>query len=287
MRTRNHAPMFAALLALVVVGIAVWGFSFYLPGLPDGFDYRLADDDSVVVVTHVETLPQHRDQGNSDRLMAGIVAALPTAVAQLFELSSQGALSAFVLILLLVLDAVTQTVLIAALGATRTPPDDDDVFDLEAAPYFGVPGPGGIGITVRNEIRDPHVLARLGALLVDRERPEVRMAAAAALQGLTVHFLVTSSYQLRPGDRCLIHAGAGGVGGLLIQAAKHIGAEVFTTVGSTAKAAIARDHGADHVIVYTEEDFAGAIRRPIRCGTTRWRCSPGIFFWPGPWPLRL
>jgi len=87
--------------------------------------------------------------------------------------------------------------------------------------------------------------------------------AAAALQGLTAHYLVTSSYQLKAGDQCLIHAGAGGVGGLLIQLAKNIGAEVFATVGTAAKAEIARSFGADHVIEYTEEDFADAVRRDI------------------------
>ena len=88
-------------------------------------------------------------------------------------------------------------------------------------------------------------------------------AAAVALQGLTAHYLVTSSYALAAGDRCLIHAGAGGVGGLLIQMAKRIGAEVFTTVGTDEKAEIARRAGADHVIVYTEKDFSAAVREVI------------------------
>lgn len=89
------------------------------------------------------------------------------------------------------------------------------------------------------------------------------VGAAAALQGLTAHYLVTSSYPLRAGDQCLVHAGAGGVGGLLIQMAKNIGAEVFTTVGTDDKAEIARGYGADHVIVYTEQDFAAAVREVI------------------------
>ncbi|MCA8973506.1 MAG: HEAT repeat domain-containing protein [Planctomycetes bacterium] len=72
--------------------------------------------------------------------------------------------------------------LIAALGALRDPPDEDDVFDLEQAPFHGVPGPGGIGITVRNVIRDPAVERALGQLLLDRERRDVRLGAAAALQ---------------------------------------------------------------------------------------------------------
>ncbi|MCP3974855.1 MAG: quinone oxidoreductase [bacterium] len=89
---------------------------------------------------------------------------------------------------------------------------------------------------------------------------DAETAAAAALQGLTAHYLATASYQLKPGDRCLIHAGAGGVGGILIQIAKKIGAEVFTTVGSTAKVEMARQAGADHVIEYSRENFAEAVR---------------------------
>lgn len=92
---------------------------------------------------------------------------------------------------------------------------------------------------------------------------DLEVAAAVALQGLTAHYLATASYPLQPGDRCLIHAGAGGVGGLLIQIAKHLGAEVFATAGTPEKGEIARSHGADHVIVYSEEDFAAAVRKVI------------------------
>lgn len=86
------------------------------------------------------------------------------------------------------------------------------------------------------------------------------MAAAAMIQGLTAHYLAMDTYPLAPGDRCLIHAGAGGTGRLLIQLAKRLGAEVFTTVGTAEKAAIARALGADHVINYSEQDFAKEIR---------------------------
>lgn len=88
---------------------------------------------------------------------------------------------------------------------------------------------------------------------------ELRLAAAALLQGLTAHYLATDTWPLQPGDRCLIHAGAGGVGLLLTQIAKRRGAEVFTTVGTADKARLSREAGADHVIVYTEEDFQTAI----------------------------
>lgn len=84
-------------------------------------------------------------------------------------------------------------------------------------------------------------------------------AAAAILQGMTAHYLATSTFILRPGHRCLVHAGAGGVGRLLVQVAKHMGAEVFTTVGSEDKAAVARDAGADHVINYRVEPFEQAV----------------------------
>jgi len=85
------------------------------------------------------------------------------------------------------------------------------------------------------------------------------VAAAIPLQGMTAHFLTRDTFPLQPGDRCLIHAGAGGVGLLLIQIAKLIGAEVFTTVGSPGKAELAKAAGADHTILYREVDFAAAI----------------------------
>ena len=84
-------------------------------------------------------------------------------------------------------------------------------------------------------------------------------AAAAMLQGLTAHYLVTDTFRLRAGHRCLIHAGAGGTGLLLIQMAKRAGAEVFTTVGTPAKAELASAAGADHAILYDQTDFAEAI----------------------------
>lgn len=85
-------------------------------------------------------------------------------------------------------------------------------------------------------------------------------AAASMIQGLTAHYLAVDTYPLAAGDRCLIHAAAGGTGRLLVQLAKAAGAEVFATVGSPAKAEIASSAGADHVIDYTEVDFADEIR---------------------------
>ena len=82
------------------------------------------------------------------------------------------------------------------------------------------------------------------------------VGAAAMLQGITAHYLVHGSYALGNGDTALIHAGAGGVGLLLIQMAKRLGARVLTTVSTAEKAELARGAGADEVILYTEHDFA-------------------------------
>jgi NADPH2:quinone reductase len=79
--------------------------------------------------------------------------------------------------------------------------------------------------------------------------------AALMLQGMTAHYLATSTYPLREGDRCLVHAAAGGVGLLLVQMAKRRGAFVVGTAGTDEKAALARAAGADEVIVYTRQDF--------------------------------
>lgn len=92
------------------------------------------------------------------------------------------------------------------------------------------------------------------------ETIELDVACAMPIQALTAHYLHTDSYPLGPSDRCLIHAGAGGTGRLLIQMAKRVGAEVFATVGTVEKADIARRAGADHVIIYTQTDFADAVR---------------------------
>ncbi len=86
-------------------------------------------------------------------------------------------------------------------------------------------------------------------------------AAAAMLQGMTAHYLACSTYALKSGDRCLIHAAAGGVGLLLVQIAKQRGAFVIGTAGSDEKAQLARGAGADEVIVYTRQDFVAETKR--------------------------
>jgi NADPH2:quinone reductase len=88
-----------------------------------------------------------------------------------------------------------------------------------------------------------------------------RMAAALMLQGMTAHYLCSSTYRLRAGDSCLVHAAAGGVGLLLVQMAKRRGARVIGTVSTEEKARLAREAGADEVILYTREDFVAAVER--------------------------
>jgi NADPH2:quinone reductase len=85
-------------------------------------------------------------------------------------------------------------------------------------------------------------------------------AAAAMLQGLTAHYLVTSTYSVKPGDTVLVHAAAGGMGLLLTQLVKARGGKVIGTVSTPEKEALAREAGADEVIRYTETDFVAAVR---------------------------
>ena len=88
-----------------------------------------------------------------------------------------------------------------------------------------------------------------------------RAGAAALLQGITAEYLCESTYPVRAGDHALVHAGAGGVGLLLIQILKQKGAIVYTTVSSPEKAALAREAGADEAILYTRTDFVEAIKQ--------------------------
>ena len=93
------------------------------------------------------------------------------------------------------------------------------------------------------------------------EGTDLRLAAAIMLQGMTAHYLAHTTWPLKPGDTCLVHAGAGGVGLLLTQMAKRAGARVLTTVSTDEKARLSREAGADEVILYTRDDFAEAVRR--------------------------
>ncbi|PYO68952.1 MAG: NADPH:quinone reductase [Gemmatimonadetes bacterium] len=88
-----------------------------------------------------------------------------------------------------------------------------------------------------------------------------RQAAAALLQGMTAHYLACTTYPLKAGDTCLVHAAAGGVGLLLCQIASRRGARVIGTVSTREKAALAREAGARDVILYTEQDFEAEVKR--------------------------
>jgi NADPH2:quinone reductase len=90
---------------------------------------------------------------------------------------------------------------------------------------------------------------------------DTKMGAAAMLQGMTAHYLTHSTYPVKKGDTILVHAGAGGTGQMIIQIAKMLGATVIATVSTEAKAKIARETGADHVILYTQQDFAEEVKK--------------------------
>jgi NADPH2:quinone reductase len=90
---------------------------------------------------------------------------------------------------------------------------------------------------------------------------ESHLGAAVMLQGITAHYLATSTYPIQRGDRCLIHAVAGGVGLLLCQIAKRRGAWVVGTTSTPEKAKLAHEAGADEVILYTQQDFVAEVKR--------------------------
>jgi NADPH:quinone reductase len=92
------------------------------------------------------------------------------------------------------------------------------------------------------------------------EAIDMRLAAAMMIRGMTARCLLLETYKVKHDDTILIHAAAGGLGLIMCQWAKHLGATVIGTVSSDEKAAIARAHGCDHTIVYTREDFAERVR---------------------------
>jgi NADPH2:quinone reductase len=90
---------------------------------------------------------------------------------------------------------------------------------------------------------------------------DFHQAAASMLQGMTAHYLTHSTWPLKPGDSCLVHAAAGGAGGLIVQMAKKLGAVVIGTTSTPAKAEIAKAAGCDHVVNYTEQEFDVEVKR--------------------------
>jgi len=106
-----------------------------------------------------------------------------------------------------------------------------------------------------------HVVAPSDRLVPVPDGVTSAQAAAAMLQGMTAHYLVRSTYPLQAGEVCLVHAAAGGVGLLLCQLARNIGAHVIGTVSTEEKARLARDAGARDVILYRDADFVTEARR--------------------------
>jgi NADPH:quinone reductase len=140
---------------------------------------------------------------------------------------------------------------------------------VEGAGEVAALGEGVSGVSVGDKVAYAGAMgsyAELAAVPADRLVPlpagvSTEIGAAAMLQGMTAHYLSHGSYALKGGDTALIHAGAGGVGLLLIQMAKMRGARVLTTVSTEEKEALARGAGADEVIRYNELNFADEVMR--------------------------
>ncbi len=139
----------------------------------------------------------------------------------------------------------------------------------EAAGTVAAVGPGVAEPKVGDRVAYTSILgayAEYAVVPADRvvslpDALSAKQGAAVMLQGLTAHYLATSTYALKPGDACLVHAAAGGVGLLLCQIAKLRGARVLGTVSTREKGALARAAGAAEVILYTEQDFELEVKR--------------------------
>ncbi len=142
------------------------------------------------------------------------------------------------------------------------------VLGMEGAGVIEEVGPDVIDLAVGDRVsycmhRGSYAEQRLinaSHLIKLDDRTTDETAAASTLQGLTAHYLVRDLYKVKPGDTALVHAAAGGVGLLVCQWAKHLGATVIGTVGTGEKAALAQAHGCDHPILYREVDFGKAVR---------------------------
>lgn len=140
---------------------------------------------------------------------------------------------------------------------------------LEGAGTVNAVGAGVTGLAEGDRVAWKSVAGSYAEQVVANEDDVVKIpgavatktAAAVMLQGLTAHYLVNSTYPIREGDTCLIHAAAGGVGLLLVQMAKMRGARVIGTTSTDEKAALARGAGADDLILYTEQDFEAEVQR--------------------------
>ena len=138
---------------------------------------------------------------------------------------------------------------------------------LEGAGTIIAIGDAVEGFTVGDNVGWTYVLGSYAGqhlIPVDQAIPipdgiDKSVVAAVLLQGLTAHYLAIDTFPIAEGDRCLIHAGAGGVGLLLTQIVKMRGAQVVSTVGSDEKAELSKAAGADHVVVYSRDDFKESI----------------------------
>lgn len=139
----------------------------------------------------------------------------------------------------------------------------------EAAGTVVALGPGASGFAVGDRVvcyrsalaaYAEYVLAPADRVVRLPEGVSTEQGAAVMLQGMTAHYLASTTYPLKPGDTCLVHAAAGGTGLLLCQIARKRGARVIGTVSTAAKEALARAAGAHEVIRYTETDFVAAVR---------------------------
>ncbi|HYK41557.1 MAG TPA: quinone oxidoreductase [Thermoanaerobaculia bacterium] len=140
---------------------------------------------------------------------------------------------------------------------------------VEGAGTVDEVGPGTEGVRKGDRVASIHfsgsyaeyAIAPANRLVALPQAVTARQAAAALLQGMTAQYLVRSTYPLRQGEACLVHAAAGGVGLLLCQMARRIGARVIGTAGSPEKAELARRAGADEVIEYRTKNVAEEVRR--------------------------
>jgi len=143
------------------------------------------------------------------------------------------------------------------------------ILGQEAGGTVAAVGAGVSGLKVGHRVAYSSVLgayAEYAAVPADRlvvlpNGVSTKQAAAAMLQGMTAHYLATTTYPLKTGDACLVHAAAGGVGLLLCQVAKLRGARVIGTVSTEEKAELAREAGADEVILYMQQDFEVEVKR--------------------------
>jgi NADPH2:quinone reductase len=106
-----------------------------------------------------------------------------------------------------------------------------------------------------------YVVVPAAQLVKVPDHVDLRTAAAAMLQGMTAHYLTHSTYPLKASESCLVHAAAGGAGGLTVQMAKMLGARVFGTVSTPEKAEIARQNGVDEAILYIQVEFDAEVKR--------------------------